>query len=116
VRHVGGAMVVFDESRVAPLFVAQGIGNSHTAASQLNQTQLWPTGGTPNDQTAALSAGGYWMGKDQVMIGEERFWVAPEHWRDDDAPALRHRWTAKARDVDRRSQRDAKMSGESQRE
>lgn len=116
VRHVGGAMVVFDESRVAPLFVAQGIGNRDTGTSQLSQNSLWPTGGTPNDQSASLSAGGNWMGRDQVMIGDKAFWVPPEHWRDDDAPALRHRWTAKARDVERRSQRDAKMAGDSQRE
>merc|ERR1711865_922708 len=97
VRHVGGAMVVFDESRVAPLFVARGIGNTRvagvsTSQALTSQALLMPTG---NDRSGAIAAGGSWGGRDQCVIGEERFWIPPEHWRDDDAAALRHRWAAK---------------------
>lgn len=115
VRHVGGAMVVFDETKVAPLFVAKGIGKTSPTPAN-NVTDLWLRGNS-NNRTGACIGGGYWVGADQVRIGEESFWIPPEDWRNDDGRGkeLRHRWTAKARDLERRSRRDMKQSGESQR-
>jgi len=113
VRHVGAAMVVFDESKVAPLFVAKGIGKPGSSSAQ--PPALWSSGNS-NDQTGACIGGGSWVGTDQVVIGDERFWIPPEDWRDEDDKQLRRRWTAKARHIDRRSRRDMKLSGESQRQ
>jgi len=104
IRHVGGAVVVFDEKKVAPLFVAQGICRNtetdYSKASFLN----------PGNQHGFLPGGGSKVASRQAKVGEELIWIPPEEHRSQKHIHVRRVWNAKSHDVGRRSQRDAKAS------
>eukprot|EP00931_Biecheleriopsis_adriatica_P089035 TRINITY_DN63230_c0_g1_i1.p1 TRINITY_DN63230_c0_g1~~TRINITY_DN63230_c0_g1_i1.p1 ORF type:complete len:645 (+),score=108.07 TRINITY_DN63230_c0_g1_i1:49-1983(+) len=113
VRHVGSAMVVFDESRVAPVFVASNIGFHGRPAVQQVQgiQQPWPSTGNPNLR-GALPGGGFQTGSHQLAVGNERLWAPPEELKWKKGTELRRHIESKQRDVRRQAQRDAKSSGE----
>mmetsp|Transcript_71914 Transcript_71914/g.164914 ORF Transcript_71914/g.164914 Transcript_71914/m.164914 type:complete len:520 (+) Transcript_71914:29-1588(+) len=83
VRHVGGAMVIFDEARVAPLFVARNFYGAHP-------TPLFPQSVQcvtldllrPNPNCARQGQ----VGRNQYIVGDERLF---ESWQ----PGSYHRNT-----------------------
>lgn len=85
VRHVGSAMVVFDEARVAPLFLASGIGIRPVAGMRPFPngsivSMWWPSAGNPNHVGRPK-----WVGRRQtwvVQVGQEQegeiVWLPPQ--------------------------------------
>merc|ERR1712154_610236 len=78
VRHVGDAVVVFDERCVTPLFVAEGIRVSPTT----------PLSAKPRQNQVATR---------QLLVGDEHFWVPPEEDRWRKGMLVRRVWNCKAR-------------------
>lgn len=119
VRHVGAAMVVFDEARVTPLFVAKCADTPATRSLRspdYSRSLLWPSAADTNVlHRGVLLGGGVRTGTHQARVGKERLWLPPEKLDNRLATHLRRRREAKHSDVDRRARRDAKVLGRSMR-
>jgi len=94
VRHVGDAVVVFDERCVTPLLVANGIkeGGSFSTTSFAGN----------------VAKPGAVLATRQVKVGEQHFWVPPEEDRWRKGMLVRRVMNTKARDADRRLAREEK--------
>jgi len=105
VRHVGEAMVVFDEARVTPLFVAKNIGVAASGGVQGYSNRDWMSGN--QNLRGVLQGGGFQTGRQQVVVGDEAMWAPPEAYDHTCAKELRRRIESKQRDVKRQACRDA---------
>lgn len=115
VRHVGSAMVVFDEARVAPLFLASGVtypswtSRVPTFGRGCKVLNLWPSGIPDNVNHRGRSA---WVGRRQTLIPEtqEVVWLPPEAVRDPDQIRTKRSFECKRKHLRRRKDREEKFA------
>eukprot|EP00746_Dinoflagellata_sp_MGD_P001698 gnl/MRDRNA2_/MRDRNA2_103225_c0_seq1.p1 gnl/MRDRNA2_/MRDRNA2_103225_c0~~gnl/MRDRNA2_/MRDRNA2_103225_c0_seq1.p1 ORF type:complete len:626 (+),score=126.20 gnl/MRDRNA2_/MRDRNA2_103225_c0_seq1:79-1956(+) len=125
VRHVGNAMVVFDEARVAPLFLAQGVSgcgrgiawpNMNVTNHVKNLLTLWPSGipVNPNRSQHPWKAN-LKVGRQRTLIKEtlEVVWLPPEPTGDRDDVRAKRRVEGKRKKVRRCWERDEKLKAQS---
>jgi hypothetical protein len=107
VRHVGDAMVVFGEARVAPLFLASGFSGFSGRCGQVNVPYGWPNG--PNPNRGARPGRG---GRRQTVIWEsqEVVWLPPSAERAKHAINVKRRLERRRRQLYRAMERDEKAS------
>lgn len=112
VRHVGNAMVVFDEARVAPLFLATGIigwwtGSSLWGSNSVS-SNLWPSGIPINPNRQGRS---HWVGRRRTFIKEteEVVWLPPEPTGSRHDVRIKRCVENKRKKVRRQSERDTKF-------
>lgn len=111
VRHVGNAMVVFDKSRVAPLFVASNFagargGHGRTTSAAFSTTRIdLALSSNPNRKGRPE-----WVGRRQVLVEGigKVVWRPPEELSYRQAKYMRRRVESKRRDIERRACRDQK--------
>lgn len=120
VRHVGNAMVVFDEARVAPLFLASGVPCNAAATwgrfagggfRSLAVVQLWPSGIPKNSNR---SSGSERCGRRQTFLQEiqEIVWLPPQAVKDRWQIRVKRRFESKRKDLRRRKDREEKLGSE----
>jgi len=117
VRHVGNAMVIFDESRVAPLFVATMNNLAHNpwkawkAKLRFQRTSRVDLAATGSPNKIGVPQ---FVGKQQTLIEEtgQVVWLPPssESYDYTEAKHVKRQVVQKMRDVGRRAARDAKQS------
>jgi len=118
VRHVGNALVVFDEARVAPLFLASGVAYSSLApvtrwpGSNSSVVQLWPGGIPENANHGARSER---VGTRQILIQETQVlvWLPPEAVTCKEQIRTKRRFERKRKDLRRRKDREEKVAMQS---
>merc|ERR1712224_208175 len=117
VRHVGSAMVVFDERNVAPLFVASGIIR-HTVSRwripNRSQCLVSQASVTPQRELNAksIAQGGFAMvGRHQALMQEtnEIVWLPPDVEEKISAKKVKRRIEHKRKDIQRRADREEKL-------
>lgn len=116
-RVAGAARIFFDDSYVAPLFVAQ----QHTATNAVPYPGKWapvPTrdraAGTPLESNTN-KAGQVWVGRQRVFIKEsgQRVWLPPQPTRGWNEVHVKRRVVARERDQKRAVERTTKASQDS---
>jgi hypothetical protein len=117
VRHVGNAMVVFDEARVAPLFLAENVAGCGRPFAWLSMNrspqvlQLWPMGVPTN-----LNHGGHpqRVGRRRTLIKEtqEVVWLPPEPTGDRHDVRTKRCVESKRKNIRRHSEREEKFEAQ----
>jgi hypothetical protein len=106
IRHVGSAMVIFQEDRVAPLFKA--LPSMCTGGIWTADPMWWKTG-NPNASKASMSGT---QRTRQTVIGGEILFLppGPVTWATRRTKHVKRRQVAKVRDVARRGARESKTA------
>jgi len=113
IREVGGARIIFNESYVAPLFVAKGAGRRRVYIQSKNGAsvgvvRLNGPGGNQN------TAGSTRAGAGQVVIKEsgERVWLPPEAINSWNPRRVKRMYEGRRQDRERRRARAAKAEAQ----